>query len=100
MGIIGLDNARICLQHSKSEIEDTLHNFRHALRRLMGRFSADQSHVQERPQRLEPKDRNEWLFHWLADFVTASVARLLERSAVSEYCSKVPATFDGNCNWL
>ena len=85
MDIIRLDNARISLQHCKSEIEDTLHNFRYARRRIMGRFSTDQSHVQGPPKRLEPRDRNERLFHGLVDFVTASVARLLVRSAVSEY---------------
>ena len=86
MGIIRLDNARISIQHCKSEIEDTVHNFRHARRRLRSRFNTDQSQVQgSGPKRLEPPARNEQLFHALVDFATASVARLLVRTAVSEY---------------
>ena len=86
MGIIRLDNARISLQHCKIGIEETLHNFRHARLRLMGRFNTDQSHVlTPGPKRLEPLARNERLFHTFVDYVTASVARLLVRSAVSEY---------------
>ncbi|KAI0199931.1 hypothetical protein F4808DRAFT_196330 [Astrocystis sublimbata] len=89
MGIIRLDNARVSLEHCTTELEETAHSFRQARRRLMGRYNTDQGRVEgSAPVQLEPKERNRQLYHALVDFITGSVARLLVRTAVSEYWSQ------------
>jgi len=89
MGIIRLDNARISLEHCTSDLKETAHSFRQARRRLIGRFNTDQSRVQgSEPQQLEPKERNKFLYYALVDFVTAFVARILARTAVSNHWSQ------------
>ncbi|KAI1360473.1 hypothetical protein F5Y08DRAFT_317323 [Xylaria arbuscula] len=89
MGIVRLDNARISLQHCTAELNETIHSFRQARRRLMGRYNTDQSRVEgSAPVQLQPKERNQRLYHALVDFITGSVARLLVRTAVSKYWSQ------------
>lgn len=89
MGIIRLDNARIAIEHCTVELNETTHAFRQARRRLMGRFNTDQGRVQgSAPIQLEPPERNKLLYHALVDFITSSVARLLVRTAASEYWSQ------------
>jgi hypothetical protein len=89
MGIIRLDNASISIQHCTNELQDTLFNFRHARSRLMGRFDPDQSRGRGRgPTKLAPPERNTALYHTLVDYMTASLARTLVRTAVSDYWNK------------
>jgi hypothetical protein len=89
MGIVRLDNARISIQHCTNEVEDTIHNFRHARSRLMGRFNNEHSSaLGSGPKRLTPISRNTFLFHTLVDYMTATVARTIVRTAVSEYWSR------------
>jgi hypothetical protein len=86
MGIVRLDNARISLEHCSSDIDDTIHNFRHARMRLMGRFSNDKTRVQGgEPKLLEPADRNKHLYFAMIDYITASIARLIFWTADSVY---------------
>jgi hypothetical protein len=88
MGIIRLDNASISIQHCTNELQDTLHNFRHARSRLIGRFEPTNRVRGSGPKMLSPNSRNTALYHALVDYMTASVARTLVRTAVSDYWNK------------
>lgn len=85
MGIIRLDNARISIEHS-TELDESIHAFRQARRRLRGRFHTNESQVRgSAPKCLEPPLRNIKLYFQVVEFATAYVARLLVRTAVSSY---------------
>lgn len=86
MGIVRLDNASISIQHCTNELEDTHYNFRHARSRLMGRFHPNQGRGRKGgPKQLLPAARNTALYHSLLDYMTATVARTIARTATSEY---------------
>lgn len=86
LGIIRLDNATVSLAHCNNELEETVWNFQHARRRLMGRFTSDPTQVQgAEPKLLESAERNQYLYYALVDYITASIGRLTVRTATSTY---------------
>jgi hypothetical protein len=88
MGIIRLDNAAISLKFAHVDEANSVHNYGHAIRRLRGRFDTDteEGHVHDSaPKRVEPEELNARLYRKIVDYMTATLARTLMRTAVGHY---------------
>lgn len=84
--IIRHDNMIHVLEHCPDLMESAVDDFKRARTRLFGRYKQDEIHVQGcQPKILEPPERNLKAYFALVDYVTASIGRLLFRSASSRY---------------
>jgi hypothetical protein len=82
--ILKNDNARKVLEHCPARIFRAITDFKSSRRRLYARYKQDQARVQGcQPKTLEPPERNRKIYFALVDYITASIARLVVRSAVS-----------------
>ncbi len=86
--IINHDNSLHVLEHCRwiGVLSQAVPDFKNARTRLTTRFEQDEDKVKaRRPKLLDPPESNQVVYFALVDYITGTVARLLVRSASSEY---------------
>jgi hypothetical protein len=86
--IIDHDNTLHVLEHCRwmSTLAPAVRNFKDARTRLTTRFEQDEDKFKaRRPKVLDSTEANQKVYFALVDYITSNVARLLVRSATSDY---------------
>lgn len=86
--IIDHDNTLHVLEHCRwfGTLSAAVPNFKEARTRLTTRFEQDEDKVKaRRPKLLDPPEVNQEVYFALVDYITSTIARLVVRSASSEY---------------
>lgn len=84
--IIRHDSARLSLEYMSDDLEDIVRIFRSSRRIIINRFKQDKTNIEgASPKTLIPPDRNQRLYFALVDLITATVGRLLVRTAEGPY---------------
>ncbi|KAI9780750.1 MAG: hypothetical protein M1839_006537 [Geoglossum umbratile] len=88
--IVSHDNARIGLEHCPSLMEDMVRDFKKSRRQLIGRYKDDEDRIKGTlPKILQDNNRGEQrnrkLYHAMVDYILGSIARILVRTAKSEF---------------